>query len=159
MKEFITSQSAIVKVDDEDYDRVMKYKWSFFGGIVRRYSSETIYIPHRKEVLKHIPLASYVMQTELIYDHRDRDGLNNQKYNLRECSYSQNTINTKKRSNCSSKYKGVSWAPRQKKWQANIRKDGKLIYLGYHEKEEDAALAYNKKGLELFGEFMVLNIV
>eukprot|EP01048_Picozoa_sp_COSAG05_P005495 COSAG05_NODE_327_length_11345_cov_16.236884_6_plen_159_part_00 len=45
----------------------------------------------------------------------------------------------------SSKYYGVSWKTRQRKWWAQIKIDGKTKHLGYFEDEKDAALAYDKK--------------
>jgi hypothetical protein len=51
-------------------------------------------------------------------------------------------IRTKER--CSSKYRGVSWNKAKKKWAAQITKEGKLIYLGLFDIEEQASLAYQE---------------
>jgi hypothetical protein len=62
-----------------------------------------------------------------------------------------------KKSNCSSKYFGVSYHKRHGKFLASIKKNGKLCHLGCFENEIEAALAYNKKAVELYGENANLN--
>ena len=93
-------------------------------------------------------------------DHRDMNGLNNQRSNLRFCTLSQNAMNRRKRENTSSIYKGVYFNnQRGKKWKAQIRINGKQIHLGLFDFEVDAARAYNMKAIELFCEFANLNII
>lgn len=53
----------------------------------------------------------------------------------------------------SSRFKGVSWDKRKKRWRAQISFEGKIQNLGGFLVEEDAARAYNEKALALFGEF------
>ena len=86
-------------------------------------------------------------------DHKNGNGLDNQKHNLRTCSQAQNNRNAKKRENCSSKYKGVYWDKKNKKWRARIYLNKKEICLGRYKNEIDAAKAYDEKAKELFGEF------
>jgi hypothetical protein len=93
----------------------------------------------------------------LLVDHIDGNGLNNQKNNLRLCSSAQNARNRRPTSKPYSKYKGVSWHKRNKKWEVRIAKSGKSTYLGTFEDELEAALAYDRKAEELFGEFAYLN--
>lgn len=91
-------------------------------------------------------------------DHIDRDVNNNDPNNLRACEYKgQNTINSTARSDNTSGYKGVTWHRGVGKWHSSVYKDGKRHYLGVFDSKEDAALVYNNKALELFGEFAVLN--
>ncbi|MFX0181968.1 MAG: AP2 domain-containing protein [Candidatus Hodarchaeota archaeon] len=59
----------------------------------------------------------------------------------------------------SSKYKGVYWSKSKKKWQAYIKKNNKRYHIGTFTEEDEAGLAYNRKALELFGEFACLNKV
>lgn len=59
----------------------------------------------------------------------------------------------------SSQFKGVTWRTAAKKWQSQIVGDGKRFYLGVYSCEHEAAHAYNKKAIELHGEFAVLNPV
>ena len=95
---------------------------------------------------------------KLVVDHIDRNKLNNQVSNLRYVSYSQNNINSGKRSGITtSKYKGVSWNTRCRKWRAKLKKDRLEIYLGSYDNEVDAARAYNERAIAEFGEHAYLN--
>lgn len=58
-----------------------------------------------------------------------------------------------------SRYVGVSYESRRNKWYAKIKKDGKTHWAGYHISEKEAALAYNRKAVELYGEHARLNEV
>jgi hypothetical protein len=90
-------------------------------------------------------------------DHIDGDGLNNRKSNLRLCSAIENARNRRPRPNCRSRYKGISWHKRQKKWAVRIGKRGKGIHLGSFDDQIEAAVAYDRKAEKLFGEFAYLN--
>lgn len=86
-------------------------------------------------------------------DHIDMDKYNNRFANLREATRSQQKANARKRVDSSSKYKCVSWRPRQKKWSATICKNGKRRHLGYFETAEIAHAAYVMAAKREFGEF------
>jgi hypothetical protein len=87
-------------------------------------------------------------------DHADHNGLNNQRNNLRLASHSQNCINRNiYKKNTSSKYLGVSFCHSTNKWKAEIRFNGSYKYLGVFNSEEEAALAYNEKAIEVHGKF------
>lgn len=92
-------------------------------------------------------------------DHINGNKLDNRRKNLRLCNQSQNTANASKRSTNKSGYKGVSWNKRYSKWEAYLTKDYKHVFLGYFDDKDKAALAYNRKAKELFGEFCKLNVV
>jgi hypothetical protein len=70
-------------------------------------------------------------------DHINRIKTDNQLTNLRLCSHSNNCRNQRKR-NGTSKYFGVHWYKRDKKWRARINLNGKLTHLGYFKTEEEA---------------------
>jgi hypothetical protein len=58
---------------------------------------------------------------------------------------------------CSSRFKGVCWVKREKKWQAKIVANGKRRWLGCFDDEIAAAEAYDEAAKELFGEHAWLN--
>jgi len=77
--------------------------------------------------------------------------------NLREATQSQNNANNCKMQGSSSKYKGVSFFKRDKKWSAQIVLNKKQKHLGYFDEEYIAAQAYNEAALKSFGEFARIN--
>lgn len=89
-------------------------------------------------------------------DHINGDKSDNRISNLRICTIAENNYN-KKPYNKTSKYKGVSWAKDRNKWKSTIKKDGKQILIGSFDSEIEAAIAYNSKATEMFGEFAFIN--
>jgi hypothetical protein len=101
-----------------------------------------------------------------LVDHINRDKLDCRRDNLRLARRSDNEANKGKRrtqknaasGQCSSQYKGVTHIKgRKKPWRATISKEKRSRALGYFYDEKDAAKAYNKAALELFGEFASIN--
>lgn len=87
---------------------------------------------------------------------------NNGNYELKNCRWvtrAVQNINTRGKLNSKSKYKGVSYRKDNDKWVATIMKNYEKYNLGTFDSEEEAALAYNKKAVELFGDFAVINEV
>ena len=90
-------------------------------------------------------------------DHIDMTKSNDAWENLRCASSSQNRGNMRAFKNNGTGIKGVHWKPRNKKYCARITVEKKELWLGLFKTSEEAALAYNKKAVELFGEFARLN--
>jgi hypothetical protein len=92
-------------------------------------------------------------------DHINGDGLDNRKCNLREVSHAQNMWNRKITTKAETMFKGVHFIKKAIKnpWIGLIRHNNKNIYLGVFKTDIEAALAYNKKALELFGEYARIN--
>ena len=93
---------------------------------------------------------------DMVVDHKNGDILDNRRNNLRICSHIDNVRNRKVSKNLGkSIYKGVQWITRDRIWLAICAK----VYIGKFKSEEEAAIAYNKKAIEMFGEFARLNII
>jgi hypothetical protein len=144
-------------VDPEDYQDLIKYSWraavqpdgqvyaaAYIGG--GRKNGKQVYM---HQMILGFPGSKV--------DHRNGNGLNNRRYNLRTATDSQNQMNKRIGRNNTSGFKGVSFQKSARKFKAYIRKEGKLHHLGLFMTAEEAAAAYNRKALELFGEFASLN--
>lgn len=92
-----------------------------------------------------------------IVDHKNMDRGDNRIENLRLATYSDNNRN-RFYGKGSSKYQGVHFHSKNKNWIAQITKDKKNIHIGCFETELEAAKAYDKKAIELFGEFAYTNL-
>ena len=158
MKEIKLTQGFVALVDDEDYKELNQFKWHVTKIGRTYYAVRNNRISKgKREILRMHRIILGVTDRKIKIDHKDNNGLNNQNENLRLASQAQNCRNKVLRIGTSSKYKGVS--KHQGKYQANIGFNYKLIYLGIYDNEIDAAIAYNNKAAELFGEFAKLNII
>jgi hypothetical protein len=159
MKEIKLSQHGknrgkyVALVDDEDFERVSKFEWCVKKGKNTTYATMNVYINSKRTTQT---LHQLIMEKTGI-DHINGDGLNCQKYNLRQCTNQQNSMNRIGNKNTSSQYKGVIWWDRSKKWVAQIMHNRKHVYIGLFTEEIEAAKAYDLKAKELFGEFAWLN--
>ena len=88
----------------------------------------------------------------ILVDHRDRNGLNNRRSNLRPANHAQNGWNRKLASNNKSGIHGVSFITRYDKWMAAIRVNGRRINLGLFGDKNDAAKAYKDAVLKYRGK-------
>lgn len=159
MKLIPLTQGKFSMVDDSDFDRLNQFKWYAVKDKKSWYAKTYVdgnVIPMHRMVLE-------LNDNKIFPDHIDHNGLNNQRNNLRIATKYQNQVN--RTATGRSKYLGVFINTSKYKdktyiyWQSCIQKDGVKEHLGCFKKEEDAALAYNKRASELFGEFANLNII
>lgn len=144
------NSGSIVMISDKDYRRLRDNKW---------YINSSGYVTDGKVYIHQLILPK---KENVETEHRDGNRLNNQRENLRYATRSQNHANRHKIKETSSKYKGVAFKKdvfRKSPWRAMIGKDYHHYHLGYFKTESEAALAYNKKAIELYGEFAKLNNV
>jgi hypothetical protein len=151
------SKGLFATVDDEDFERLSKFKWCAVNMGGRWYATRGRWAGEEKKS-KSVPMHRDIIVTDAKdIDHIDGDGLNNTRANLRPATRAQNLWNSRK-TRGKSRFKGVHFHTQNKKWRATIMAHGKKYELGCHSTEEQAALAYDKAAAELFGEFARLNL-
>lgn len=143
-----------------DHDLISNYKWRIKKGRNTFYAVTYI----RDGVRKYRP--NYGMHQLLIKppkgkctDHKDRNGLNNTRENLRESTIQENNRNATKQRNNTTGYRGVDYNKDHKSFRARININRKSVYCRYFKTAEQAAIAYNEAALKYFGEYANLNIV
>lgn len=155
MKTINLTQGKVALVDDHWFDELNKYKWCYVksGYAVRSIrTGKKIKRIWMHRVVNNTPEGSAT-------DHINHNKCDNQESNLRDASIQENCMNRHKNTDNSSGYKGVTSRKNGKYYEANIKLDGKKFYIGNYNNKNDAALAYNKKALELFGEFAFVNVI
>lgn len=72
------------------------------------------------------------------------------------CTSQQNLYNSRPHGK-TSRFKGVSWNTRLKRWIASIHHGGRPHFIGQFTNEIEAAKAYDRAAASLFGEYAYLN--
>lgn len=154
MKEIPLTKGYVALVDDEDYERLMSHKWKWRALITPSTSYATRREPgSRRTIRMHREIlgTSPGMDT----DHINGNGLDNQRTNLRECTRQQNLQNSRSHLGSTSQFKGVCWSKWARKWTAMISVDYRTRWLGNFSTEVEAANAYKRAAVAIFGEFAV----
>lgn len=84
-------------------------------------------------------------------DHKNRIKSDNRIDNLRDVGQSENTFNAGVRANNTSGVTGVRWAADRNKWEARIRVNYRILYLGRFNGKEDAIAARKNAEQKYFG--------
>lgn len=159
MKEIPLAQGKVALVDDEDYGPLVLYKWRAQKRTNQRGSVNWYAVRNVGRKLVGMHNAIMCPPKGLLVDHKDGNGLDCQRRNMRLATPAQNNFNAPKQRNNKSGFKGVYLykRPATFPWRAAIRAEGKYHYLGGHSTAEAAARAYDAKAAELHGEFARLN--
>ena len=149
-------------IDAEDAERVSQHTWHVLGASSARIDFATkVRKPDGKRTT--LPLHRFIMNAPdgMEVDHIHHNYCDLRKTELRCVRHSQNMMNQRSRSDTYSRFKGLTWYKRRSKWRAQITNNYKNVHLGYYpgtpEGEIEAAIAYNKAAVELFGEYAKLN--
>ncbi len=151
MKMIPLTRGKIAIVDDRDFKLVSSFEW--FASCNRSGN----WYARRNETMDcaYASMHALILNSFKEIDHKDRDGLNNRRDNLRIVTRKQNSYNRVGRAG--KRYKGVSWMAIRNKWRAYIVSEGKQISLGLHQSKKLAMDAYDKKAIELWGEYARTN--
>ena len=148
-------QGKVATVDEKNADLARLLWHCHEGYAARRGDCDKLEYLHRVVLARE--LGRELEPGEQV-DHIDRNTFDDRIENLRLATNAQNGANQgKQKGTCSSKYKGVCWYKRTKKWRAYIKVNGKQIHLGCFTDEMDAASAYDEAAMEYFGDFANLN--
>lgn len=141
-------------VDADDFDWLNQWCWNADRACeTKRLNFYARRMGANREVIKmHRLIMGF---PDAIVDHRNLDGLDNRRKNLRKATSNQNLANTTERSHRNGQFKGVY--RHHRKWMAAGTFYGKHVFLGMFSSPEDAARAYDAKAIEAFGEFARLN--
>ena len=156
--------SKVALVDDRDFDSLNRFKWYAWKLPPDRwYAARNC--PRIGGKQQHVSMHRFLLGARKgeAVDHVNGDGLDNRRVNLRLASQAQNLANARKKRTwnghpTSSRFKGVMWHRAAGKWKAEIRVGGRSRYLGLFADEVEAAEAYNRAALQIFGEYARLNI-
>ena len=143
----------IVCIDEADYNRiakmsicVVKRKYKFYAQVS---ANGEYYLLHR-----------FLLNpgSGLLVDHKDGNGLNCQRNNMRVADYYENGRNRSATKRSKSGYKGVFWHKGANKWRAQINVNRKSIHGGFFDNKEDAARMYDEMAAKHHKDFIKLNI-
>lgn len=137
MKEIKLTRGKVALVDDADYEWLNQWSWYAVKTKYTYYAKRTHTLPSGEQIQLaiHREILGLPFKDEIEGDHKDGNGLNNQRYNLRRVTGHQNKFNKHH-------IKGYHWSTSVHKYQAQIRLNGKAIYLGVFDTEVDARKAY-----------------
>lgn len=149
MKEIPLTQGKVALVDDEDYDELIKHKWSLSK---RRYAARSWgdRNPNLEIYMHRMILGANKAQR---VDHISGNTLDNRRCNLRFATNQQNLFNRGKNKNNTSGFKGVAWSSTSRKWKAFISLNGTQIHLGVFREKKSASEAYRSAAKNHHREF------
>jgi hypothetical protein len=167
-REIPLTQEQVAVVCERHYTFLSQWKWhaQFDPKLNKFYArrfqgiKETA-IPHA--VFMHRLLLGLEFADRRHGEHIDGDTLRNVytddplTNNLRVAQPFENARNRKLYKNNTSGFKGAFWIKRDRRWESRIRFEKRLLYLGTSESAIEAARVYDRKAIELFGEFAHLN--
>ena len=145
---------CIIYFDPEDADLVAQRSWYITKRHQTFYAATHGRTPDNKKTIMYM---HKLIATYAIVDHRNGNGLDNRRENLREATRHGNGQNRRKHIRATSQYKGVCWNKHDKRWRAQITLEGKNIYLGGYKDETEAALAYDTAALKHYGLYARTN--
>ncbi len=155
MKEIELTQGKVAMVDDADFEWLNQWKWHARKTGNTWYACRNVKLGVNKWTCAYMHRVIFPGHQRI--DHKNLDGLDCQRNNLRVSSVQQNGANRPKQVNNTSGFKGVSWAKDVSKWKPKIQFAGKTINLGSFDTLEDAAKAYDVAARKYFGEFARTN--
>lgn len=161
MKEMLLTQGKVALLDDEDFERLSKWKW-FARSLKGRgwYAGRNIHRPGMSPRMVYLHREVLRAGPGEEVDHINGDGLDNRKANLRLCAHAENIRNKAKTEKAkTSRYKGVYFDRSRGRWAAQVMLDRRTVFAKRFDTELQAALAYNEAAVRFHGAFALLNTI
>lgn len=150
------TQGMWAVIDTKDFDLVKYYTWSASKGTHTYYASTNTYYTSSTMERTSISLHRLLLgDPDGLVDHKDRNGLNNCRSNLRISSRIENARNSTV-TWASSGFRGVSWQSNRNYWEAHITVNGTKHHLGVFQDKQDAVRARKEAEATIDPEFYVL---
>lgn len=149
-REIVLTKGMVAIVDEEDYERAVAFKWSANNCNGRWYARRLVKSGKKRRV---VYLHRFLVNAPagLMVDHKNGNGLDCCRKNMRLATNGQNQSNARMPRNNTTGFLGVGRVLRR--WKAQISINGNKTYLGTYTTAEAAASAYDAKVREIRGEF------
>lgn len=156
----ICADGAVFLIDASDINTLREWEWRCRKTNTKARSAYVVRTGQIAGKSRIILLHREILQAPkgLTVDHRNGDGLNNRRHNLRLATQRQNVCSVQKppRNATASGYRGV-YANEYGRFYASISICKRVRYLGSFDTPEDAAHAYDAAAVAYRGEFTFLN--
>ena len=148
----LVNSKRVALIDDADLPLVRGYRWYLRKDKWNAYAYG--YLRGRPQIFMHRLLLA--APRGMPVDHKNGDGLDNRRKNIRICTHSQNSLNRKAERNSATGLKGVVFRPNARspnKYEAQGRLLGEFFYLGTYSTALAAHRAYCSWAAEAHGSF------
>jgi AP2 domain. len=146
------SQGKVAIINECDWPELAACKWYAVRNNNKWYA-----VHHKKKTDPLILMHRKLLGVSSLIDHRNGDGLDNRRSNMRPATFAENAANSKTPRNRWG-YKGVAWCPKWKKWNAKISIGNKRKMLGWFDSPAEAGEAYKRAAISARGQFLNLSM-
>ena len=159
MKKIPLTQGFYATVDDEDFERINRYKWYAYKSNNTIYARRNVRTGSKRQtaIQMHRDVMGCTAGDKKIVDHKNFNGLDNRKENLQVVSINVNIHRRNKQANNHTGYIGLSWKPKKKTWEAWVTINKRKIYCGCHKNPMVAAKMRDKVVLDFYHDNAILN--
>lgn len=154
MKKIKLTQGMFALVDDMDFEYLNQWKWHYNKGRGQgraQRSTSRKSIEGKTSIFMHRIIMNVPKDMQI--DHKNGNGLDNRKENLRVCTNMENNRNKGIARKNTSGVTGISWNKNYEKWHTYIKINNKFIFLGYFGDKEIAIQIRKQAEKQYFGEF------